>query len=79
MARLVPLFFAIAAVINLIPIVGALSSSQLESLYGFPIADANLEIVLRHRGVTIALVGSLLAAASTRCLMRRVRRISTSS
>ena len=66
MNRLVAALFAVAALINLIPIVGALSAGHLESLYGFPVEHPNLEIVLRHRGVTIALVGALLAAAVVR-------------
>ncbi|MCR9093160.1 MAG: phosphopantetheine adenylyltransferase [bacterium] len=72
MARLVPLLFATAAAINLIPIVGAFSAGRLEALYGFPVEHANLEIVLRHRAVTIALVGALLAAAVVRPTLRRV-------
>ncbi|MEM9175482.1 MAG: phosphopantetheine adenylyltransferase [Myxococcota bacterium] len=70
MNRLAAACFAIAAVIHLIPILGALSASRLESLYGFPVDAPSLEIVLRHRAVTIALVGALLAVAVVRPELR---------
>ncbi len=72
MKRLVPVLFAVAAVINLIPWVGVVSATQLESLYSIPISDPNLEIVMRHRAVSIGLVGATLAVAVFRPGLRTV-------
>jgi len=56
--------FLLVAAVNLVPVVGVLSSARLEALYGVPIRDPNLEILLRHRAVLFAIVGGLLAAAA---------------
>lgn len=53
----------LAAVINLLPTPGVLGPAWLASLYGFPVAGADLEILLRHRAVLFGLVGLLLLAA----------------
>jgi len=50
----------IAAIINLLPLVGVLSREQLEKLYALPITDPNLEVLMRHRAVLFGIVGGLL-------------------
>jgi hypothetical protein len=54
---------AIAAIINLLPVVGVLGASWLKSLYGFDVASADLEILLRHRAILFGLVGLLLLSS----------------
>jgi hypothetical protein len=65
------LFFAVAA-INLLPGLGVLSASRLEGLYGVPLPEANLVILMRHRAVMLAIVGALLAYAALRPPLRPV-------
>ena len=54
----------LAAVANLLPLLGVLSTARLEALYGVTIEDPNLAILLRHRAVLFGIVGALLAAAA---------------
>ena len=53
----------IGAVINLLPLPGALSASGLSKLYDLKVADPNLLIMLRHRSAVFAIIGTLLVAA----------------
>lgn len=62
-AYLINACLAVAAIINLLPLVGALSAGKLERLYGLTITDPNLEILLRHRAILFGIVGALLIAA----------------
>ena len=64
MRAIVTLLFLLAALVNLLPAVGVLSTSRLEGLYGVVVQDANLEILLRHRAVLFAIVAALLALAA---------------
>lgn len=54
----------LAALVNLLPVVGVLSTSRLEGLYGVVVQDPNLAILLRHRAVLFAIVAGLLALAA---------------
>jgi hypothetical protein len=54
----------LAALIHLLPTVGALGGPRLTALYGLPITDPNLEILLRHRAVLFGVVGGLLLAGA---------------
>lgn len=54
----------LAAVANLLPVLGVLSAARLESLYGVLLQDPNLAILLRHRAVLFAIVGGLLGVAA---------------
>ena len=64
--------FLIVAAIHLTPATGAFSGEQLEALYGLPVEDPSLEILLRHRAVLFGIVGVLLAAAAFRPGVRPV-------
>ena len=64
--------FIIVALINLVPGLGVLSVTRMESLYGIPLAEANLSILMRHRAVMLAIVGALLAYAAFRPPLRPV-------
>lgn len=50
-------------VIHLLPIMGVTGAAALQRLYGLPISDPNLLILLQHRAVLFAIVGLLQFAA----------------
>ena len=50
--------------IHLLPLSGMLGSRQLETLYGLPITDANLSILMRHRAVLFGLLGAFFLLAA---------------
>jgi hypothetical protein len=54
----------IAAIIHLLPAVGVLGPERLSALYGIPVAEQNLEILMRHRAVLFALLGAFLVFAA---------------
>ncbi len=66
MDRLAFALYLVAALGNLLPVVGVLSAARLESLYGVAIGDPNLLVLMRHRAVLFAIVGALLVAAAFR-------------
>ena len=57
----------VAGVINSIPLIGVLSNSQLERLYGPGIAkaDPTTIVLLRHRAVLFGIVGSICFTVRT--------------
>jgi hypothetical protein len=61
---LVPVALVTVGVIKLLPLWGALGAKQLSALYGVPVADPNLEILLRHRAFLFGLVGAFSLAAA---------------
>lgn len=50
----------IVGVINFIPLVGVISSSQLSQMYGIDIDSANVSVLLRHRAVLFGLLGAFI-------------------
>jgi hypothetical protein len=72
MRAITTLLFLLAALINLGPVVGVLSASRLQSLYGIALEDANLVILMRHRAVLFGIVGSLVAASAFHAPLRPV-------
>lgn len=64
MRALVTALILLAAVANLLPLVGVLSAARLEAIYGIAIPDPNLAILMRHRAVLFGIVGGLLAVAA---------------
>lgn len=71
-APFVAVGFVIAGVINLLPTVGVAGASWLRSLYGFEIANPDLEILLRHRAILFGILGVLLLVAAMRPGLRDV-------
>ncbi|RXT46141.1 hypothetical protein B6S44_25205 [Bosea sp. Tri-44] len=71
-AKLVSVGLAIAGIINLLPTIGVAGVGWLRSLYGFEIANPDLEILLRHRALLFGIVGALLLAAALRPGLRDV-------
>jgi hypothetical protein len=66
MRHLVAAMLAVVAVIHLLPAVGVLGVARLEALYGIPVQDPNLAILMRHRAVLFALLGVFLLVAAVR-------------
>ena len=60
-----PVALVIVGVIKLLPLWGALGVKQLSALYGVPVTDPNVEILLRHRAFLFGLVGAFSMAAAT--------------
>jgi hypothetical protein len=68
----VPAILLIVAVIHALPLVGVLGPQQLSRLYGLPINDPSLEIVLRHRAVLFGLLAAFLGYAAFRLELHRL-------
>jgi hypothetical protein len=64
MRWLVSAMLIIVGVIHLLPLSGVLGRARLVSLYGVPIEDPNLEILMRHRAVLFGLLGVFLIYAA---------------
>ena len=64
MQYLTSITLGVVAIIHLLPMMGLLGVDRLESLYGVPIDDPNLAILMRHRAVLFGIVGSLLLYAA---------------
>jgi hypothetical protein len=64
MDTLAAALFVVVGIVNLLPVSGLFSTHRLQSLYGVPLADPNLIILMRHRAVLFGIVGALLIAAA---------------
>lgn len=53
----------IVGIINLLPIIVFFDPSKTVKLYGIPLEGENLTVLMRHRGVLLAIVGIALIAA----------------
>ena len=47
-------------VIHLLPVAGVLGTERLFTLYGVPVTEPNLAILLRHRAVMFGLIGGVM-------------------
>ena len=65
MHLLTTLALLLAALVHLMPLVGALGASRLVALYGVPIQDPNLALLMRHRAVLFGMLGGFLGYAAT--------------
>ena len=64
MRYLVPTVLLLVALIHALPLAGVLGVGKLSSLYGIPVQDPNLEILMRHRAVLFGLLAAFLAYAA---------------
>jgi len=60
----------LVGIINLLPVIGALGSEKLSSLYGVPIHETNLVILMRHRALLFGLIGAFMIYAAFRPLFQ---------
>jgi hypothetical protein len=54
----------IVGLVHLLPVTGVLGAASLQRLYGLPITDPNLLILMQHRAVLFALVGGVMVGAA---------------
>jgi hypothetical protein len=65
----VPVVLGLTGLIHLIPAIGVLGADQLQELYGTPVDDPDLLLLLRHRAVVFGILGVMfIAGAFTRQL-----------
>ncbi len=64
MRYLVTAMLLVVGVVHLLPLTGVLGKGQLEALYGVPLQDANLIILMRHRAVLFGLLGAFFVFAA---------------
>lgn len=67
-----PAILGFAGIVNFLPVVGVLSASRVGALYGLTVEGPDLAILMRHRAVLFAIVGSLLIAAAFEPQLRTV-------
>ncbi len=72
MTWLIPAILCLAGIVNLMPVTGVLSGPRVAALYGVTVDSPDLAILMRHRAVLFAIVGSLLIAAAVEPRLRSV-------
>jgi hypothetical protein len=72
MRYVVPAVLLVVAAIHALPVIGILGASQLSRLYGLPVNDANLELVLRHRALLFGLLAAFLSYAAFKPELHRL-------
>ena len=70
MRLLVSAMLVIVGVIHLLPLSGVLGRARLRALYGTPVEDPDLLILMRHRSVLFGLLGAFLVAAAAYPLLQ---------
>lgn len=55
---------ALVGVIHLLPGMGVFGVDRLAALYGIHAAEANLQVLMRHRAVLFALLGAFMVASA---------------
>lgn len=61
---LVTLFLGLVGVIHLLPLPGLFGARVLERLYGMPLGDPGLVLLMRHRAVLFGMVGGVCVGAA---------------
>ncbi len=72
MRFVVPAVLLLVATIHALPVVGVLGPGKLSQLYGFPVTEGSLELVLRHRAVLFGLLAAFLAYAAFKPELHRL-------
>ena len=72
MTYLASAMLVVVGIVHLLPIVGVVGGERLATLYGVPVADPNLAILMRHRAVLFGLLGAFLVYAAFSPSLRTV-------
>lgn len=64
MKKIISVLFIVVAIIHLLPVSGVLGSEYLFSLYGLPLKETDISILMRHRAVMFGLLGLFLVYAA---------------
>src|SRR5512145_157827 len=70
MKHAISLILAVVGLINAFPATGLMGAEALASLYGLPVDEPNLLVLLRHRAVLLGLVGAFMIVAAFRPVLR---------
>ncbi len=62
--KIASIILFLVGIINILPIIVFFDSTKTVSLYGVPIEGESLIILMRHRGVLLGIVGSILIYAA---------------
>jgi hypothetical protein len=64
MEKVVTALLVLVGIIHLLPLSGVLGAERLSALYGTPLNEPNLEILMRHRAVLFGLLGAFMVYAA---------------
>ena len=70
MKYVLPGALVVAALVNLAPIVGVISTETLVALYGIRLESPDLIILMRHRAILFGLIGSFILLSVFRPVLR---------
>ena len=60
MPKVISVLLVITGLINFLPVIGVLSSDQINGLYGLEINNGDLMILLRHRALLFGVIGGFV-------------------
>jgi hypothetical protein len=66
MKHIVTAIFILVGIVNFLPVLGVLGAARLETLYGLPITQDDLLLLLRHRATLFGLLGAFIIASAFR-------------
>jgi hypothetical protein len=72
MRFVVPVILGGVALVHALPVAGVLGAGKLAQLYGTPVQDAGVELLLRHRAVLFGLLASFMGYAALRPGLHRL-------
>lgn len=61
--KIASIIMFLVGIVNIIPVIAFFDISKTTKLYGLPIEGENLTILMRHRGVLLAIVGIALVVS----------------
>ena len=60
----------VVGIIHLLPVSGVLGAERLTSLYGVPLSEPGLVLLMRHRAILFALLGLFLVFAAFKAALQ---------
>ncbi len=69
------ILYILVSLINFYPVIGSISASALNSLYGVIPDDSNMLILMRHRAILFGIIGSIIIFAAFNVQLRPVATI----